>query len=113
MNFKKKYIKQRTQTDGNYRLTKNTRSRIYHALNGKSKSPSTRESLGIDSDTYRKWIEFQGTSDKKWENFDIDHVRPFSSFDISNNDELEEAFCWKKPNPYRNKIINKWDLNLT
>ena len=56
-----KYEKNRYRTDINYRLIKNTRRRIHHALNGKSKSSSTKDILGIDIDTYRKWIEFQMT----------------------------------------------------
>ena len=50
------YIKNRIKTDVNFRLIHNTRRRIHHALNGKTKSLSTRDILGIDIDTYRKWI---------------------------------------------------------
>ena len=46
------YIKNRIKTDGNFRLIRNTRQRIHHALNGKSKSSSTRDILGIDIDLY-------------------------------------------------------------
>ena len=35
------YIKNRKKTDVNFRLIRNTRRRIHHALNGKSKSSST------------------------------------------------------------------------
>ena len=55
------YEKNRLNTDVKYRLIKNTRRRIHHALNGKSKSSSTRDILGIDIDLYRKWLEFQFT----------------------------------------------------
>ena len=30
-----------------------------------------------------------------WSNIDIDHVKLVCSYDISNKDELKEAFCWK------------------
>ena len=53
------YIKNRIKTDVNFRLIRMTRWRIHHALNGKSKSTSTKKILGIDVDSYRKWIEFQ------------------------------------------------------
>ena len=59
-----KYEKNRFNTDVNYRLIKNTRRRIHHALNGKLKSISTKEILGIDIDTYRNWIEWQFTTEK-------------------------------------------------
>ena len=36
-NYIKEYTKNRYKTDVNFRLIKNTRRRIHHALNGKSK----------------------------------------------------------------------------
>ena len=42
----KNYIKNRIKTDINFRLLHNTRGRIHHALNGKSKSSSTSEIFG-------------------------------------------------------------------
>ena len=67
--------KNRRKTDVNFRLICNTRRRINHALNGKSKSSSTRDVLGIDIDLYRKWIEYQMTPEKNWSNIEIDHVK--------------------------------------
>ena len=64
----------RRQSDINYRLIKNTRCRNYHALNGKTKSSSTLDILGIDIETYKKWIEFQFTPEMNWSNIEIDHV---------------------------------------
>ena len=55
--------------------------------------------LGIDTDTYKKWIENQITPQMKWSNIDIDHVRPISLFDISNDEEIKEGFCWKVTQP--------------
>ena len=62
------YFKNRTKTDVNFRLIRNTRRRIHHALNAKTKPSSTRDILGMDIDTYRKWIEFQFTSEMNWSN---------------------------------------------
>ena len=60
------------------------------------KSSSTKEILGIEIGSYRKWIEFQMTPDLTWDNIKKDHVKPNCLFDISNIDELKESFCWKK-----------------
>ena len=68
--------KNRIQYDVNFRLIHNTRQRIHHALNGKLKTFSTEEVLGIDIITYRKYIDFQITPDMNWKNIDIDHVKP-------------------------------------
>ena len=107
---RKNYIKQnrtkinsnerkRRQSDINYRLIKNTRCRIYHALNGKSKSSSTKDILGMDIDLYRKWLEFQFTPEMNWSNIEIDHVKPICMFDVSNDEQLKEAFSWKNTQP--------------
>ena len=77
------YIKIRMETDVNFRIIQNARRRIHHASNGKLKSSSIKDILGIDIDSYRKWIEIQMTPNMNWKNIDIDHVRAISLFDIS------------------------------
>ena len=100
---KNKYIKEnmknRTKTDVNFRLIRNTRRRIHHVLNGKSKSSSTKEIFGIDIETYPKWIEWQKTPEINWTNIEIDHVKAISLFDVSKNEELKESFSWKNTQP--------------
>ena len=53
----------RRQSDNFHRLIKNTRCRIHHALNGKSRSSFTLDILGIDIKTYRKWNKYQMTAE--------------------------------------------------
>ena len=36
------------------------------------------------------------TPDMTWYNIQIDHVKPICLFDITKDDELKEAFNWKK-----------------
>ena len=90
------YERNRRKTDGNFRLIRNRRRRIHHALNGKSKSSSTLDILGIDTETYRKWIEWKMTPEMNWTNIEIDHKRAVCLFDVSKDEELKEAFNWKK-----------------
>ena len=101
---KKIFCINRYKTDNNFRLICRTRSITHHALNGKSKSISTKEILGIDLDTYRKWIQFQMTPDMNRSNIEADHVKPICLFDIFENEELREAFNWKK----RSTTFKKW-----
>ena len=93
------YFKNRIRTDVNFRLIRNTRRRILQALNGKSKSSSTRDILGIDIDTYKKWIEFQMTPEMNWSNIEIDHVKAICMLDVSDEEQLKEAFNWKNTQP--------------
>ena len=94
-----KYEKNKIKTDVNFRLIRNTRRRNHHALNGKSKSVSTKEILGIDIETYKKWIEFQFTPEMNWDNIEIDHVKAICLFDVTKDEELREAFNWKNTQP--------------
>ena len=100
LNEKKRiYISERLKTDVNFRLIRNTRCRIHKALKGGSKSTSSREILGIDIESYKKWIEFQMTPEMNRSNIQIDHIKPISSFDVSKEDELLEAFNWRNTQP--------------
>ena len=101
------YRKNRRKTDVNCQLICNTRRRIHHALNGKSKSISTKETLGIDIETYKKWIEWQMTPDMTWDNIEIDHVKDICLFDISNDEQLKEAFNWRNTQPLLKKDHQK------
>ena len=89
------YVKNRIKTDVNFRLLRNTRQRIHHAMNGKLKSSFTKEILGIDIDTNRKRIEYQFTPDMNWNKIEIDHVKAICMFDVSMHEELKEAFSCK------------------
>ena len=93
------YVKNRIKTDVNFRLIRNTRRRIYQALQGKTKSSSTRDILGIDIDLYRNWIEYQMTPEMNWSNIAIDHVKAICLFDVTKDEELKEAFNWRNTQP--------------
>ena len=93
------YLKNRRKIDLNFKLICNTRRRIHRALNGKSKSSSTKDILGMDIDLYRKWIEFQMTPEMNWSNIEIDHVKAICMFDVSEDEQLKEAFSWKNTQP--------------
>ena len=72
----------RYETDINFRLISTTRSRIRQVLNGKSKSISTKEILGVEIDTCSKWIENQFTREMNWSNTEVDHVKPVCLYDV-------------------------------
>ena len=93
------YMRNGRQTDEYVKLIDNTRRRNNCALDGKSKSFQTKEILGIDIKTYKRWIEYQMTEVMNWNNIHVHHVKPISSFDVSNDDELLEAFNWKNTQP--------------
>ena len=68
-----------------------------------AKQSSTKEILGIDIETYKKWIEYQMTPEVNWDNIEIDHVKAICLFDVSKDEELKEAFSWKNTQPLLKK----------
>ena len=64
-------------------------------MKSESKSSSTKDILGRDTDTYQKWIEYQRSPDMKWSNIEIDQVNPISLLDASKDEEMRKAFNWK------------------
>ena len=80
-------------------MNKNSRCGFSHALKGKTKSSSTLDILGIDIETYRKWLEWQFTPEMNWSNIEIDLVQPICMFDVTKDEELREAFPWKNTQP--------------
>ena len=99
MTQRKIYTNNRYKTDVNYRLICKTRSRIYKSLKGMTKQSSTKDILGVDIDTYRKWIEWQMAPEMNWSNIENDHVKPIRLFDISDDEQIKEAFNWKNTQP--------------
>ena len=93
------YVKDRIKTDVNFRIVRKTRRRIHQALQGKTKSISTKDILGIDANLYKNWLEFQFTPEMKWSNIEIDHVKPICLFDVSKDEKLREAFNRKNTQP--------------
>ena len=87
-----KYLKNKRETDVNFRLISNTRSRVYKSPKSMTKQSSTKDILGIDFNLYRKWIESQTTPEMNWTNIELDHIKLIFMFDVSKDDELREEF---------------------
>lgn len=91
------YKKERRKNDPAYRLYESLRKRIWQCLT--KKSNSSKKYLGCDIDFYKKWIEFTMSDDMTWENYgllwNIDHVIPIASFDLTIDEEIYKAFNWK------------------
>src|ERR1043165_9433380 len=75
------YSNARRRYDPEFKLLTNLRSRLGKLLKGKSKS-KTRQLIGIDFETFTKWIDFQLEEGMTKENYGtiwlIDHVLPLA-----------------------------------
>lgn len=92
---------ERRKTDTNYRITDILRSRMFIALKGKSKSKHTLELLGCDIDflliylQYTAWANDHLDFDINYydtKEYHIDHIKPCSSFDLTDPEEQAKCF---------------------
>ena len=104
---KRIYSNNKYTTDINFCLICKTRSRIRHTFRGKGKSSSSRDTLGVDINTYKRWIEWQMTPHMTWDSIEIDHVKAICLFDLSKEEELGEAFSWKNTQSLLKEVHQK------
>ncbi len=98
------YQRNRRKNDINFKIEGNLRKRIWNALNGISKSTSTRKLLGCNIDFFKNYYESKFTKGMTWTkvmNGEIhcDHIRPCASFDLSKPSEQKKCFNYKNLQP--------------
>jgi hypothetical protein len=125
--FKEKYNsyrKNKKQKDINFKLCENLRSRFKQAFKESStKNSSVIRYLGCSIEQLKRHLESQfypnpDTGDNMtWENYGfygwhIDHIKPLSSFDLTQEDEIKRAWdlsnlqpLWMKQNLIKNKYF--------
>ena len=111
----RKYMQHKRDTDIQFRLGLRLRIRLHTALTrnikyqGKYKKVgSAVRDLGCSIDFLKGHIENKFQSDMSWSNYgswQIDHIKPLSSFDLTNREQLLEAChylnlqpLWKEDN---------------
>lgn len=96
--YRNEYHKQRKANDPAYRLLCNLRNRIQDVLKktATGKTIRTKETFGCPLEEVVKHIESQFKEGMSWENYGlytwhIDHIKPLTSFDLSNPEEVKKA----------------------
>ncbi len=102
--FKKNWEREQVKKSPSYKIKRNLRRRIHHALNGKNKSKKTFELLGCDIDFFKKYIENKFTEGMCWENYGvkgwhIDHIIPCAKFDLNIPEEQQKCFHYSNQQP--------------
>lgn len=99
----KKYERNKYKTDFSYRFRKVLRTRLNKTLKGIKFSTSIIKYTGIDLQLLRKWLEYQFDDKMNWNNYgkywDIDHVKPCISFDLSDEKNVYLCFNWRNLQP--------------
>ena len=84
------------------KIRNSLRGRIRSAIiNGKKHS--TLIYIGCSIEECKNWLKYQFDKNMNWENYgsywEIDHVVPCSSFDLSNDNDIYKCFSWKNIQP--------------
>jgi hypothetical protein len=103
--FKKQqreYKANKRKIDDNFRITSNLRNRVLKAVKGINKSQKTMDLLGCEIDFFKKYIEQKFKDGMNWNNYgqwELDHIKPCCSFDLSNNIEQKKCFHYSNIQP--------------
>lgn len=112
--------RERYQKNPQENLRLNTRKHMRDFLFRGVISKKIDEIIGLDRDRFRSWIEFNFKPNMTWDNYNtkwnIDHIKPCSSFDLENKEELKKCFSWRNTVPVYCKEnlekFNKQDEDL-
>lgn len=88
----------------NKQLLQNTRVRIRKALSGNRKSSTSILLLGASTEEVRLFISSKFTKGMTWDNYGkngwhLDHIKPCSSFNLSDPDEQKKCFHYTNLQP--------------
>ena len=95
---------------------KNPQNRIAHNLRGrlwllvKNKQKHTFEYLGMNSNEFKSWLEYQFDKNMNWDNYGtywhIDHVKPCASFDLTKEEDIQKCSRWTNLRPLEKTLNN-------
>ena len=112
----KEYFKNRKESDINFKLACNLRSRTSKAFKSQNvrKINKTFDSLGCSHSFFKRWIIHQLYGNMTEENYglvwEIDHCFPLSKTNLSNQNEMNKSTLWIYLRPiYCSKNIIKGD----
>jgi hypothetical protein len=103
----------RYKNDLNFRLKHILRVRIQKALVLGCKRTSSTELLGCNIEEYKQYLESKFTKGMNWDNYgrkegcwNIDHIKPCSSFDLNDIEQQKQCFNYINTQPMW------WEENL-
>lgn len=98
-NWSKRYYKENI----NGRISGNLRRRIWTAIKNNQKSGHTLELLGCTINEFKRHLQEKFTIEMSWENYgtywEIDHIKPCASFDLTNPIQQKECFHYTNTQP--------------
>jgi len=97
-------MRKKCQSDLNFRLRKNLRKRIWAVIKLNQKSDVTIKLIGCSLEFLKQYLEKQFKQDMTWNNYgkkgwEVDHIIPCASFDLSKSSEQKKCFNYKNLQP--------------
>ena len=108
----------RKRQNPEFKLIHNIRSRLRKALKGKSRDKGIFLLLGCSASETKLYLESKFQLGMNWDNYgslwEIDHIVPLASFDLSNSNQLKRAChhtnlqpLWKEEHKIKSIMENK------
>lgn len=101
--YMKNYMVSRYNNDIQFKIKNNLRSRFYHIIKDKIKYKSVLKLLGCSIDDFKQHLESQFLPEMTWDNhgeiWEIDHIKPCASFDLTKLEEQEKCFHYSNLQP--------------
>lgn len=85
-----------------FKIKRNLRSRVRHALEGKTKRDKTFELIGCTPNYFIEYIESQFKDGMSWDNYGewhIDHIKECFRFDLNDENQQRECFHYTNQRP--------------
>ena len=93
----------RKRKNPEFKLIHNLRARLRKALKGKSRDKGILLLLGCSANDAKLHIESKFKPGMTWDNYgqlwEIDHIEPLASFDLSDPNQLKKACCYLNLQP--------------
>lgn len=100
----KEYRKKKFKENVQYKLKHYLRTRLKHALREKLKTGSAVRELGCTGYELKQYLESKFQAGMTWDNWSqkgwhVDHIKPLSSFDLSNPEQFKQAVHYTNLQP--------------
>jgi len=100
----KKYIKERSEKDLNFKILTRLRSRLYHAVHSQKtiKEESAIKILGCSTEELISYLESKFSKGMTLDNYGdwhIDHIKPCASFDLTDPKQQRACFHYSNLQP--------------
>jgi hypothetical protein len=97
------YTNIRYHNNLNYKISLTLRNSLLSKLKNIKKKISSFNLLGCSIEDFKSYIEQQFYPEMNWQNhgkiWEIDHVRPCASFDLTDIEQQKECFCYTNMQP--------------